>query len=445
MDNKKKEYLSHKYFKDMKIKNLKDFTATTPKGNIIEGIICKKANHFLGSMVIDKIIINKSIEKNGDFTESEVFETEQFIQAMPKIHYYDYHHEMYVKGQTIYPAYEKLDGSCLILFGLYKNKELIEIIPKTRGVPVADPHIIEMFNEIDQSNIEEFFKQNKDLNPTLLFELFGTLNQHSIFYPKVRIDINLIGGTIEGRLLDSFELDYLSSQFDFDRPKKLFNIVFYNGTWKIRVQPGIFHHYLFLECEEEDKENLLKMEYPTQLDVIQAIKEMITTINKNFSNNNNRQLLEGVVVNTYNSEGNHFMYLKIKSADIEEKCRTENGIPRKIILKEVHKYFDEYGSNAKQIYLENENHYRDYINKNLLEEFTLEAVNMKRTQSRITNVFLDVLEAKEPPKGLQQICNDLVEKYPGSEISDLMRLFAQEYPEKKRQARIAYSIFEKII
>ena len=56
-----------------------------------------------------------------------------------------------------------------------------------------------------------------------------------------------------------------------------------------------------------------------------------------------------------------------------------------------------------------------------------------------------MLEAKEPPKGLQDICNELVEKYPDSDISDLMRLFAQEYPEKKRHARIVYSIFERLV
>ena len=435
MDKDKKEYLSHKYFEDIKIKNLKDFTEKTPNNNIIEGIICKKANRFLGSMVIDKIIL-----ENG-----KVIETEQFIQAMPKIHYYDYHHEMFSEESIIYPVYEKLDGSCLILFGLYDDGELIEVVPKTRGVPVADSHIIQMYNEIDQANIISFFNKLKDYNPTLLFELFGTLNQHSIFYPKTRIDINLIGGSIQGIFMDWFELHYMSLQYDFDRPKKIFKLVFQKGVWKIRFESGIFYYYLFKDCNEEETDEIKNKEYPTQLDAVQALKSMITRINKKHSEIHNRQLLEGGVINTYNKSGKNFMYIKVKSADIEEKCRTENGVPRKFILKEVQKYFDEYGSNAKELYMKDENHYRDYINRNLLEEFDPTAVDMKRTQSRITNVFLDMLEAKEPPKGLQDICNELVEKYPGSEISDLMRIFAQEYPEKKRQARIAYSIFEKIV
>ena len=218
-----------------------------------------------------------------------------------------------------------------------------------------------------------------------------------------------------------------------------------NGVWKIRVSSGIFHYYLFKDCSEEEIKNFLNKEYPTQLDVVQALKSMVTRINKKYIEKNNRSLLEGVVINAYNSTNEYVMYLKVKSADIEERCRTENGVPRKFILKEVQKYFDEYGSRAKEIYQEDENHVIEYVNRNLLEEFDRVAVEMKRTQSRIKNIFLDMLEAKEPPKGLQDICNNLVEKYPGTEISDLMRLFAQEYPEKKRHASSAYGIFERLV
>lgn len=430
-----KEMIAHKYFNDIKPKNLKEFTAETPKGNIIKGVICKKANRFLGSMLIQEVT----------WTEKDItFKTEQFVQAMPKIHYYDYSHQM-SNDKDIYPVYEKLDGTCLILFGLYYEGKVIEIVPKTRGLPVADPHIIGFYNEIDHSNIKAFFGEMKHFNPTLLFELYGALNQHSIFYPRVRIDITLIGGTFDGEFLYWDVLNWLKYEFDFNRPFKLFTLVKKNGVWKINVSPGMFHYYLCKDCSDEEIKNFLDKEYPTQLDVVQALKGMVTRINKNYIEKNNRSLLEGVVINSYNSTNEHLMYLKVKSADIEERCRTENGVPRKFILKEIQKYFDEYGSRAKEIYQENENHVVEYVNRNLLEEFDHAAVEMKRTQTRIKNIFLDMLEAKEPPKGLQDICNDLVEKYPETEISDLMRLFAQEYPEKKRYASTAYGIFERII
>ena len=434
----KQEY-SEKYFKEVKAKHLKHFEKVkTPEGNFISGFICKKANHFLGSMVINEI----------ELKDGTIIECEQFIQSMPKINYYDFHHEMYAGEDGVqYPAYEKLDGSCLILFGLYdKEGNVIEIIPKTRGIPVADSHIIELFNELDHCNIECFFENHSEGNPTLLFELYGALNQHSIFYPKTRIDIKLIGATSEGFFLSDYGLDWIYQQYDFIRPDKVFNIVFYNGTWKIRMlPPGIYAYYLYDGLSQDEIDEMVSAEFPTQLDLIQELKQRITIINRNFFKKYNRQLIEGVVLNTFNLQNTHQMYLKIKSAEIEEKCRAENGVPKRFVLKEVYKYFDEYGSKAKEIYREDPQHVVDYVNKNLLEEFSPDAVNMKRTQNRIKNVFLDILEAKEPPKGLQEICNKIIERYPNTEISDLMRIFAQEYPEKKRQATTAYSIFESII
>lgn len=427
-----------KFFDDVKPKHLKEFNdIKTPEGNFISGFICKKANHFLGSMVITKITLKDDTE----------IETEQFIQAMPKIHYFDRYNQMLEGANVKYSAYEKLDGSCLILYGLYDNeKKLVEIVPKTRGIPVADSHILEMYNEIDHSNIECFFKSFKKWNPTLMFELYGTLNKHSIYYPEVRIDLRLIGATSEGVFLNDFELDWLFKQYDFKRPYKIFNLLYYDNTWKIRMlPPGIYAYYLLKDLSEEEKDELLNEEFPTQFDAIQGIKERITRINKKYFEAHKRSLLEGVVLDTVNSRTSNFMFLKIKSADIEEKCRTENGIPRKFILKEVHKYFDEYGSKAKELYREDPEHVVEYVNRNLLEEFDVEAVQMKRTQSRIKNVFLDILEAKEPPKGLQEICQGLIEEYPGLEISDMMRLFAQNYPEKKRYASMAFSIFESIL
>ena len=106
----------------------------------------------------------------------------------------------------------------------------------------------------------------------------------------------------------------------------------------------------------------------------------------------------------YNKDTDDFSYIKVKSAEIEEQCRTENGVPRKFILKEVYKYFDEYGSKVKEIYLEDETHYYEYVMRNLAEEFDSTILEQKRTKSRIESVFLDVLESKEPPKGLQEIC-----------------------------------------
>lgn len=431
-----KDEISKKYFNGIKPKHLRDFSVKTPKGNTIKGFICKKPNHFLGSMLIQEVTWEEK-----DIT----FETEQFIQAMPRMHYFDKFHEMAIEeGTVMYPVSEKLDGSCLILYGLYHEDEIIEIIPKTRGLPVADSHIIEMFHELDDCNIVSFFEDFKNGNPTLIFELFGALNQHAIFYPRTRIDINLIGLTLDGDFVSWYEMDYFKRQYDFVLPSRIFNIVFYDKSWKVRIVDGTFYYYLFKGCKPEEISSIINLEYPTQVDVVQALKSMITKVNKNFSEVHNRQLLEGCVINTYKKDG-ELTYIKVKSADFEEKCRNENGVPRKFILKEVRKYFDEYGSVAKELYQNGENDYLEYVNENLLEEFSREAVMMRKTQDRITNIFLDILEMREPPKGLQDICHELAEANPDASVPDLMRIFSQEYPEKKRNASLVYSIFNRLV
>lgn len=429
-----KERYAKEYFNDIKPKYLRHFKSVTPKGYTIEGVICKKPNKFLGSMVIDSISY-----------EDKTYNVEQFVHAMPKIHYYSYKNEMFQdEDYTIYPCYEKLDGSCLILYGLYDDQgNLLEVVPKTRGIPVADKHIIEMYNEIDHSNIQSFFNNFKDMKPVLLFELYGELNMHSIHYPEVRISLALIGMVDNNLLVNHNVLDYLSKQYDFKRPELLFNLKYSNGFWSVMVSPGVHAYYLTKNMTEAQIKGL-RVEYPTQFDAINAVKDYLDIINENYAEVHNYSLTEGVCVNTYNSSGEDFMYLKIKPSKIEEKARNQEGIQRKFILKEAQKYFDEYGSQAKEIYKKDEDHAYNYIMENLSEEFSVDLLENKKTKRRVRRVFLDLLEAKEPPKGLQDICQELVEQYPGQGATDYIRLFAQEYPEKKRYARMAFSIFEKL-
>lgn len=425
-----KERISEIYFKGIKIKYLKKFRAETPQGNIIEGLICKKPNHHLGSMVIMRI--------NDRCLQ-------YFVQAMPKIHYYSHKKKMFEEVDVPYYCSEKLDGSCLILYGLYTPEgELMEVVPKTRGLPVADKHIIELYNEIDHSNVEEFFKHNFNMEPTLMFELYGMMNLHSIQYPEVRISTALLGGTINGDFISWYELEYFARQYDFKLPNRIFSIVMdKQGFWNIYVQPGIYFHYLLKGMTEEQRLSL-EMAYPTQYDTVTAVKDYITKINKSYSEVHGKKLLEGVVVNTFSEDTQEPMFMKIKSAEIEEKCRTQEGIPRKFILKEAYKYFDEYGSEAKEIYKKDEYHGYNYIMNGLSEEFDEEALENSKTKRMVKKVFLDVLEAKQPPKGLQEICHAIIEEYPDQEPVDYIRIFADEYPEKKRIASLAYNIFEAL-
>lgn len=120
----------------------RDFDVNTPNGNNIKGTIITKRNRFLGSLKITEV--------NGE-------KVSQYVQGFPKIHYLDKYHEIY--PNDVY-GFEKLDGSCIGAYPLFnKQGELIEVIYKSRGLPVCDKNLYSMLKLCDTLKIEKFFRK----------------------------------------------------------------------------------------------------------------------------------------------------------------------------------------------------------------------------------------------------------------------------------------------
>ncbi len=406
------------YFENtVKKKHLYSFKRKTPKGNLIEGYICKKPNKFLGSIFLT-YVNNKEVP--------------QFIHSMPKINYYEYN----TYEESIAVFHEKLDGSCLILYPIHdENENVIEIIPKTRNTVIADDYIVDLMKKTYTYPLKEFYNDEKET--ILIFELYGVGNKHEIYYPDSYVTLTLIGGySIEyGVMLHDSLLDRIAYDYKMNRPKDLFTIVkdsFASFNYRI----GNVHKSLEL-YKKIESEN-----YPTFKDAIDAVKDYLTEINKISLEENGFILTEGAVANTIDKNSNQ-RYLKLKPWDIEEKHKN-NKIPRRAILKEVRKYWDEYGSKVESIYQDDKLHCQNYVQKNLLEEFPEELVNKAQTKRKIESVFFNIWESKKPPAGIQEICHKLVDDNPDTELKDLMRIFAKEYPYKRKQANLVYGIMGKI-
>ena len=164
-------------------------------------------------------------------------------------------------------------------------------------------------------------------------------------------------------------------------------------------------------------------------------------LNKSYNDMNGRIASEGVVLNCINSEG-HQKYIKIKPRDIENKHRSEHGIPRSKIVKEVLKYFDEYGSEIKEIYQEDKNHHTEYLHRMLSEEYDEEII--KKSSKKIEKVFMQIWDSKEVPESIHNIANELFDKYGEKGITTCMRYFGQNYVMKKKYAHTIYQVLEKI-
>ena len=412
-----KEDICELYFNGLtKPKHLRYFDETTPNGNHITGYINQKPNRYLGSMII--LTVNDEA-------------VEQFIQSMPKIHYFK--DERDIPKNNINPCYEKLDGSCLILYPLKNhNGDIIEIIPKTRGRPIADNHFIELYHKVDQKPIIDYYNENDGI---LIFELYGILNQHDIIHYTNGIDIALIGIYENGEHITGYGEKikgfHQREIYGFHLPDKIFEIYNDGNKWYIRFTSQKYKHYLPTEHEY----------YPTNIDAVLGVKHHLEKLNKDYYEINGRLATEGVVINTVREDGSK-KWLKCKPRDIEQKHKTVNGIPRRSITKECLKYFDEYGSEVKEIYETNPNHHTEYLHRQLSEEYNEELI--QKSKKKIEKIFMQIWESKTVPESIHNICNEIFEKYSSEGIGYCMRMFAEEYPMKKKDASTVYNVIEKL-
>ena len=408
-----------KYFNNCKEKYIRRFEEKTPDGNFIKGYICTKSNRYLGSLLITEL--------NGE-------PHNQFVQSMPKIEYFmdDRDIVVYDDNKCTYNsvnAYEKLDGSCLILYPILdENGYIIEVVPKTRGKAVADKHFIDLYMKIDRSAIWNYYKNNKGI---LFFEMFGILNQHDIIHYQTGIDLRLIG-CYTTRFFKSEALLRLCSKYGFKQPDKIFEVHrIYNG-YRIDITSEKYQWY-FDDVKREDRIVV------TIHDAIAKIQFMLEYLNKTYEDMYGRFVTEGVVLNC-TTQHNYQKYIKIKPRDIEAKHRSERGIPKSAIQKEVLKYFDDYGSVVDELYKTDENHHTEYIHRMLSEDYSPEII--QKSKKKIEKIFMQIWDSKQIPVSIHTICDELIAEYGDQGIKHCMRMFAQKYPSKRKDARTVYNALE---
>ena len=412
-----------KYFNNCKAKYLRRFSEETPEGNFIKGWICHKPNRYLGSLLIDEV--------NGE-------KHEQYVQSMPKIEYFNDERDICLDSEICDGilhdaiAYEKLDGSCLIIYPLlWEDGMIMELVPKTRGKAVADSHFIDLYSKIDKSSIFDYYKNNTGV---LFFEMYGILNQHEIIHYQTGIDLVLIGAYEEDNgefeFVRPFRLWLLAMRHGFNQPDELFRI----KKKYVDITSRKYRWY-FNEVMEEDKQA------PTRIDSVDKIQEFLEYLNKTYNDMYGRYATEGVVINCTNSKG-HQKYIKVKPRDIENKHRSEGGIPRSAIVKEVLKYFDDYGSEVKEIYLNNKNHHTEYIYRMLAEDYPEE--HIKNSSKRIEKVFLQIWDNKQIPQSIHNMAEELFDERSHKGLVECMRLFSSRYPMKKKDAKTIYQVLEKL-
>lgn len=402
------EELSSRFFDGVAVKHLKRFyDVVTPMGNVLEGVICRAHNHYLGSLVITKV--------NG-------VEVCQFVQSMPKIHYPDEHTSDLNMGMMF--AYEKLDGTCIIMYPLLnQDNEVLEILYKTRGTVVADKHILRMVKQCNTKRYKTIICKTPSYK--FYFELYGMENLHTIQHNRI-IDMNEIAVSSNNT--------FISLRSEGNTVRKLFSIMKIRNTYQVATHnAGNLYGYLPLEpyCSE------------SLLGCYRWIADALEDCNNQYVKDYGHPVIEGVVVQGYDKNNNHHFY-KIKPKTIKSGCYDSGKVPVNSIRKEILKLFDEYSlEDIKEKTLEDNTWYLDIVNENLKEEFTIELI--MDSQKRIKRLFQNIWEWKTPAKGDNDIAQDLVKKYPNMGVKELMRKFSTEYPHKKARSSKIYQILTHLV
>lgn len=413
----KQEY-SDKYFNGMKPKELSEIQYTTPQGHKVKALISRKPNRYLGSLLILSLD-NEPVE--------------QFIQGMPKIHYLDNYHTLKTEGRKGYmDVYEKLDGTNICLYGLKnKDNELIEVVPKSRNMGTLDPQFLELYKQADTHIFEEAIRKLPHWN--IYLELYGMGNLHGIKHMDTYLDVAFLGAYNGEEFIKNHNIGWFTNR----RPQRLFRI---HDTREMDTIEG----NLIVTNELEDKYRWYLDNYESKPcnnmeECVDYIKDTLETLNNAYSKINGRFAVEGAVINGINMD-DQFTFIKVKPDTIEMAHKSENGIPRQYIMKEVMKYLDEHKSTALETWNSNPDEVMEYLNRNLAESF--EQPYIDKSQNKIKRLFDDKVNPAPTTEEIIKIGDELLEEYPNKSVTDLMRIFGQNYPSMKKQGGKLYKYLE---
>lgn len=426
--NSFKEYLSCKYFDNIKIKNLRKMNFKTPGGHDCTGYISKKANYQLGSMVI---------------TNVDGVETEQYVQGMPKIQYYD------LSNVNVYEdisVREKIDGTNICIFLLLDpldDGNVLEVLSKTRNMPILTNDFMEKFKLIDTSRISDFLINNRNVG-SLCFELYGIENLHDIRYDN-QIGLKLLTGFYNnGEQLSNILLEEVSKSIGIKLPDVLFYYNYLPHSKRYIVTATIeaktkFNPILDItNLKSYIKQNCINPE-----EAFYLMSEILESVNKANISKGEGNLVEGVIITTNTDNG--VIQLKNKPKSIRENHTCSEGIPTKAINHELYKFFDEYGKlEATRIIKEEPEKVKDYIHSGLSEEFSDDKISMKKSQARIETALHKRLYGDNISEMFLNIAEEYVTQYPDKSSPDLMRIFSIDYPDLRNKSNLMFNAFEKV-
>lgn len=399
-------------------KDLSKFTTKTPLGYEIKGWMCRSRNTRLGSLIITHIDGEKTLQK---------------IISFPKVHYLDKYWRY--EGEDIH-ALEKRDGTAAIFYGLFDkdNEELLEVVPKTREMPVMDDSFQEKIKGLPETEkIKELVAEFG--HSTVVAELFGEGNIHEIPYGRWGKKLCLEGiGILEwGGMRPYGYTKTIFREHDIPIPFEHLNFTKIPRTprWKAEMTEEFLTWY-------EDYLGDWKWGWTHEGPLKEIYNLLENELYEDLLKNAKRSVvIEGSVWHYTDGGLNHM--LKNKAISVRQAHILRAGVIqpppiRHVLLKAREEFGEEDFKDFEKIL--------PFINTNLVEEFDEDKV--LKSQARIKSLWGNILKPRDiiDTEALQPFVEE-VHKEIGedAEIADKMRCFALKHPDLRKASGKMYQAF----
>lgn len=389
-------------------KNVEHFSITTPAENLVNGWICKSRGSNMGSLIIDTV--------NG-------IETWQFARGMPKIQYLDKRDD-----PSMPHILNKEDGTNIVHYPLIVDGEVMETLFKTRMMPNCNENWLVKIYEVITP---EYYKAVEKEKLSFSYELYGVHNKHEVKYEFLdvpELNLNLLTTLGQGKSLPYKETVALAEKYNIPMVIRDFDISI--DDEQLWADPrnefcDIYYEYLpNVEPHGGDLESLYH-----------DIESFFEKMNMNFQDKHIGGIITEGSVWHYGEDENHMKKCKaisVREGHIRKAC----GIPHHDIRKAIVKTDENSENGLDDVSIE---YIINNVNDELLEEYDSQMVYDKKTEDKIKSVLAKYLRKIEIDDNMAAIIEKIHEEInEDASPADKMRVFAQLFPDMRKQSRTVY-------
>jgi hypothetical protein len=341
-----------------------------------------------------------------------------------------------IEGNHNYFApYMLVKNTNIIFYPLRLDGEILEIIPKTRGMPVAESEFLRQSEEISDKNVN-YKKFVKDNNLVLSCEMYGSRNPNEVNYDYWKIELNLDAICVLDwglvlpyskmvSMIKSTGLPLIMKNFMIEN-----NIAVPTEPFKKRYSEFLPDEITIPFVSLQDLYNKLEIYY-----------EAINTKYKEMTKSTGI-IVEGSCWHAETSKDTRLV--KNKAVTVKEThMRVSAGIPDMMIRHACRRAYEDIGLEA----FKTDKGFNEMLSQ-LKEDMPDQLVkDFPKYQAKLRRVYEDFIANMTSVEEIKVIVDKLVEDfkedYNRKNMAPILREFAKKYPHLRPKSTLVFKILTK--